>query len=214
MAYPVTYSIQRPERYNRWTVGFRLILAIPLVLLLGTQFGGNGRGSSGFNTGGGITSLLVLLALYAWFTILFTGRFPVSMRNTEILLFRWSQNISAYFLLLAAPYPPFGEGEYALRLEVTPAEQYNRWTVGFRLILAIPHFIVLIFLGIAAAVVTLIAWFAILFTGQYPESMYGFVVGVARWGARVTGYVYLLVDEYPPFSLSDEESAPIQPQTA
>jgi len=196
------------------TVGFRFILAIPLFLLIGSQFGGNGRGNSGFNSGGGITSLLILLALYAWFTILFTGRFPASMRNTEIFLFRWSQNISAYFLLLAAPYPPFGEGEYALRLEVTPAEQYNRWTVAFRLILAIPQIIVLIFLGIAAAVVTLIAWFAILFTGQYPESMYGFVVGVARWGARVSAYLYLLVDEYPPFSLSADEGSPVQPLPA
>ncbi len=194
--YPVSYAIERPERYNRWTVGFRFALLIPLLLVLGV---GNRRG--GFDAANGISGLLVLLAVYAWFTILFTGRFPTSMRNTEIFIFRWSQKIGAYLFLLADPYPPFGDGEYPLRLGIAPAEQYDRWSVAFRLILAIPHFVILFFLGLAVVLVTLIAWFAILFTGQYPESWYQFSVGVARWSARVTAYVYLLVDTYPPFEL-------------
>ncbi len=197
--YPVSYDIARPERYNRWTVGFRFILAIPLIILIsGFRIAGN------FLNGGALTSLLVALAVFAWFTILFTGRFPEIMRNTAEMLFRWTLNIGAYLLLQADPYPPFGAGPYPLAVGVTPAEQYNRWTVGFRLILAIPHFIVLFFLGITQFVVTIIAWFAILFTGEYPQSLFDFSVGVSRWSARVEAYVYLFVDEYPPFTLESE----------
>jgi hypothetical protein len=76
-----------------------------------------------------------------------------------------------------------------------------RWTVLLRLILAIPHGIVLLFLQIAWAVTLVIAWFAILFTGNYPEGLYKFGIGVLRWQTRVESYVYLLRDEYPPFSL-------------
>jgi hypothetical protein len=69
-------------------------------------------------------------------------------------------------------------------------------------LLAIPHYIVLVFLAIAAVVSVVIAWFAILFTGRYPRGLFNFVVGVMRWGARVEGYAFLLVtDRYPPFSL-------------
>lgn len=211
-SYPVTYSIQRPERYNRWMVGFRFIVGLPLALLLSTFYH---ISRAGLSIGGGLSGLVLLLAVFAWFTILFTGRFPVSMRNTALFLFRWIQNITAYLYLLADPYPPFSDGPYPLRIDVTPAERYNRWTVGFRLILVIPHIILLFFLGIAWFIVTVIAWFAIVFTGQYPASIYEFSVGVARWGARVAAYIYLFVDEYPPFSLSEEAGATgFQPEPA
>jgi len=107
--------------------------------------------------------------------------------------------------LLTDPYPPFsGDQPYPVQLGVEPVTRHSRLTVGFRWFLAIPHFIVLFFLGIAQGVVTIIAWFAILFTGQYPEGMFNFSVGVSRWSARVRGYTLLFVDEYPPFSLEAE----------
>lgn len=199
--YPVSYEITRPEHYNRWTVGFRLILAIPLLILVGGL--SPVAGPAGTKVGP-LTALLITLVVYAWFAILFTRRFPASVRDTSLMLFGWTLNISAYLLLLAEPYPPFGSQPYALRVEITPAEQYYRWTVFFRPILAIPHLVVLAFLGIAQAVITIIAWFAILFTGQYPEGMFEFSVGVNRWGARVGAYIYLFVDEYPPFTLAAE----------
>jgi hypothetical protein len=78
----------------------------------------------------------------------------------------------------------------------------NRWLPLVKWFLAIPY-IVLAFLGIAAIVVVIVAWFAILFTGRYPRGMFDFVQGVIRWGARVTGYAFVLVtDRYPPFSLA------------
>ena len=68
-------------------------------------------------------------------------------------------------------------------------------------LLAVPHYVVLLFLGIAALAVWVIAFFAILFTATYPRGMFDFIVGVLRWGNRVNAYVYFMRDEYPPFSL-------------
>jgi hypothetical protein len=193
--YPVQYSIERPTHYNRWTVAFRSILAIPQLLVAGAFVGSA-------TTRGALGAVLQLLVLFAWFAILFTGRYPQSLQKFALLIFRWCQNVSAYVLLQAEPYPPFGEGPYPLRLDVIPDEQHNRWTVGFRLFLALPHVIVLVFLGLAQILVTFVAWLAILFTGQYPTGMFEFSVGVSRWTARVTAYVCLFVDAYPPFSLA------------
>jgi hypothetical protein len=211
-AYPVIYEITRPETYNRLTVAFRAILVIPQALLVGG--GGGALGWFSFvnrNQGGryffeifssGVLMAVVgFLVFLAWFAIMFSGRFPLSMRDFCIKIWRWSQNVHAYAGLLADPYPPFGDGPYPLRLEVIPAEHYNRLTVFFRIFMLIPHYIVLALLGIAFFIVTVIAWFAILFTGQYPPSLYDFSVGVARWSARVGAYGLLFVDEYPPFSM-------------
>ena len=197
--YPVTYAIERPERYNRWTVAFRLILILPQALLVG--------GVGAFSHNGALTTALGVLVFFAWWVILFTGRFPAGMQRFCLLLFRWQQNVHAYAMLQAAPYPPFGEGDYPLRLTVEPAAEHNRWTVAFRLVLAIPHLVVLLFLALAQAVVTLIAWFAILFTGQYPAGLFTFSVGASRWATRVLAYLYLFVDDYPPFSLGTEPAA-------
>jgi asparagine N-glycosylation enzyme membrane subunit Stt3 len=90
-----------------------------------------------------------------------------------------------------------------LNFSYPDARQLNRWLPLIKWLLAIPHYIVLFFLGIAAVVVVIIAWFAILFTGTYPRSLFNFVVGVLRWTNRVTGYAFILVtDQYPPFRLS------------
>lgn len=80
-----------------------------------------------------------------------------------------------------------------------PTEQRDRWSVGLRLIYVIPHAFVLFFLNIALFVTSVIAWFAILFTGRYPEGLYRFAVGVLRWNIRVQAYALLMRDEYPPF---------------
>jgi hypothetical protein len=81
--------------------------------------------------------------------------------------------------------------------------QMNRWLPLIKWLFAIPHYFVLIFLGIGAVGAVILAWFAILFTGTYPRSLFDFVVGVLRWNSRVTGYAFALVtDEYPPFSLN------------
>lgn len=217
-SYPVSYDIERPREYNRWTVAFRLVLAIPHLILVGAgahyaiPFGSaaNDRAGDGLSwtmSNGLLTNLLGLLVLFAWFAIMFTGRFPAGLRDFCLLLFRWSQNVSAYVLLQANPYPPFGSGAYPLQLNVTPAAHYHRWTVFFRIFLVIPHAICLLVLEFAQAITTFIAWLAVLFTGQYPAGLFDFSVGVSRWSARVYAYVLLFVDEYPPFSMAAQPGA-------
>ena len=81
----------------------------------------------------------------------------------------------------------------------------NRWLPLVKWFLAIPHYIVLIVLIIGAALAIVIAWFAILMTGRYPQPLFNYVVGVGRWSLRVNAYAFLLVtDRYPPFSLKAE----------
>ena len=92
---------------------------------------------------------------------------------------------------------------YPLRLEGELAPKLSRGLWLVKWLLAIPHFIVLIFLWVATVFVVIIAWFAILFTGRYPKGMFGFVEGVFRWGQRVVAYAFLMVtDKYPPFRLA------------
>jgi len=216
-SYPVTYTVepQHPDR-NRLTVAFRIILAIPQWLLVG------GPGGSGINLGsvwgwrhprwafvGSIGSGVLgvaagVMAIISWFAIVFTGKQPRGLWDFTNFFMRWRANAVAYMALLRDEYPPFGPGDGSYPVSFSVAgfpETRDRWSVGLRLIYAIPQFIVLFFLGIAWAITVIIAWFAILFTGRYPEGLYTFGVGYMRWSLRVEAYLLLMRDEYPPFSL-------------
>jgi hypothetical protein len=92
---------------------------------------------------------------------------------------------------------------YPIQLDVDPPAVQSRLTVFFRILMVIPHVIILMFMGLAQAVITFVAWWAIIITGKYPRGMYGFSVGVSRWSARVNGYFSLLTGVYPPFSTDD-----------
>jgi hypothetical protein len=137
--------------------------------------------------------------------ILFTGRYPAGMFNFSAGVFRWSVRVNAYTYLLTGRYPPFSleqDAGYPIRVSVAPeTEGRNRLTTFFRIILVIPHVIVLMFLGIAAVIVLIIAWIAALITASVPAGLHSFLAGVTRWQARVNGYALLLTDRYPPFSL-------------
>jgi len=102
---------------------------------------------------------------------------------------------------VAQPQVLVGPEDYPVHLDVDYQEEYNRWLPLVKWLLLFPHYIVLAFLGIAGLAVWIVAAFAILFTGRYPEGMFNFLVGVQRWAMRVTGYHLLMTDEYPPFSL-------------
>jgi pilus assembly protein TadC len=192
---------------NRLTTAFRLILAIPhLILVGGLGFGfatqGDSRTTVGSETGL-LGAVAIFLSIVSWFTIVFAGTHIAGIREFTSFYLRWRVRALAYFLLLEDAYPPFGDAPYPASIQlVDSAAPRDRLTVAFRLILAIPHFVVLFFVLLAWCVTTIAAWFAILFTGNYPRALYDFGVGALRWRMRVESYVLLMVDEYPPFSLT------------
>ena len=206
MAYPVTVQIEPAlTGRNRLTTGFRLILAIPHLILVGGLGFGAARGGADSLSIGSETGLLGtvawVLAIISWFTILFSGQHLVGIRQFEAFYLRWRVRALAYLLLLEDAYPPFGDAAYPASIAIVdPTGPRDRLTVGLRLLLIIPHVIVLIFLLFALWITSVIAWFAILITGRYPSGLYEFAVGVLRWVLRVEAYLLLLVDEYPPFS--------------
>lgn len=196
---------------NRLTTGFRFILAIPHLLLVGgpmavaLTWATNAFDDDvvrSWSAGGVLGAVAAVCALIAWFAIIFTGRSPEGLARLEAFYLRWRVRSSAYVALFRDEYPPFGDESYPAEIELpAPAEPRDRLTVAFRPILAIPHLFAIWALGFAWGVTTLVAWFAILFTGKYPRALYHFGLGCFRWTTRVEAYLLLLVDEYPPFSL-------------
>jgi len=137
--------------------------------------------------------------------ILFRRKYPRWWFDWNLELQRFTNRVVIYVALMDDRYPATDQPQSVHLDYVYPdaAHDLNRWLPLVKWFLAIPHFIVLIFLWIAALVVTVIAWFAILFTGRYPRGLFDFVEGVFRWGQRVIAYAFLLVtDRYPPFSLA------------
>ena len=210
-AYDVDVSVapQLRER-DRLTTAFRLVLAIPHLLLVGgpialvATWAGRPEGEdSGWQGGGGVLGAAAFVAaLVSWFAIVFTGRQPAGLWRFGAFYLRWRVHAVAYTALLRDEYPPFGEGAYPAELVLAAQPRIrNRLTVAFRLLLALPHIVLVWLLGIAWACTSVVAWFAILFTGRYPERLYTFAVGAMRWSTRVEAYVLLLTDVYPPFAL-------------
>jgi len=99
---------------------------------------------------------------------------------------------------------------YPVQLDVGYQHEYSRWLPLVKWLLAIPHYVVLAFLAIGFFFAYIGAFFAVLFTGKYPEGIFNFMVGFHRWVQRVNAYVLLLVDPYPPFSLEDDPSYPVR----
>jgi len=208
MAYPVTVTVQ-PLHTNRdrLTTFFRFFLAIPHIILVGGAalggslvFGEDRTWSFG-GEGGLLGAVAYFLAVISWFTIVFTGTHVLGIRQFTTFFLRWRVRALSYLMLLEDAYPPFGDDLYPASVEVVdPAGPRDRVGVGFRLLLVIPHVVVLFFVMIGWCVTTIVAWFMILFTGEYPAGLYDFGVGSLRWLLRVQAYLLLLVDDYPPFS--------------
>jgi hypothetical protein len=194
MPYPVSVFVgPQPEPRNRLTTAVRLILAFPHIVLVAAYR------SASF---GLLGTAAYFLAIVSWFTLLITGEHISGIRDFSLYYLRWRTRVVAYLALFVDAYPPFGDAVYPASIVVLdPPLQRDRATIAVRLLLAIPHLLVLFFLGIGWLITTVIAWFAILFTGEYPLALYPFGVGVMRWMLRVEAYLLLLVDEYPPFEL-------------
>lgn len=186
--YPVQFSIEYPDRdLNRLTTAFRVILAIPIGIVA-AAVGGSG-----------------VLFFAALLMLVFRQKYPRWWFAWNLEFLRFENRIGAYLALMDDRYPSTDEHQgVTLDFPYPDARQgLNRWLPLVKWFLAIPHYIVLFFLVIAALLVVVFAWFAILFTGRYPRGMFEFVLGVLRWGNRVMAYAFVLVtDRYPPFRLN------------
>ena len=200
--YPIQFDVDYPEEpLNRLTTFFRLIVVIPIAIVLSLISGGainfDDFALSGGAVAGGLFFALLLM-------IMFRRKYPRWWFDWNLALMKFSSRVSAFFTLLRDEFPSTDE-EQAVHLEFpypNAETELNRWLPLVKWLLAIPHYIVLVILGILAFFAVVFSWFAILFTGRYPVGLFSFVVGVMRWSNRVTGYAFLLVtDRYPPFSL-------------
>ena len=208
MAYPVSITVQpllAPR--NKLTTAFRLMLAIPHLFLVGgigfsmvfrtrtdnvTSLGPE-TGLLGFVAG--------VLAVVSWFTILISREHIAGIRAYTTFYVRWRVRALSYLMLLQDQYPPLGDAVYPSSVTIVdPERARDRLSVGLRIVLAIPHFIVLVFLMTAFWMTTIAAWIAIVIGGRYPKGLYEFGVGALQWLVRVEAYLLLLIDEYPPFS--------------
>ena len=206
-AYPARLEVDYTDERNRVTTLFRIVLVIPIAIVYGVLTAGattttyTEPGKTVTTTSGGIVAGLFLATLLM---ILFRQRYPRWWFDFARELTRFATRIGAYVVLLTDEYPSTVD-EQKVRLDIdypTVERDLNRWLPLVKWFLAIPHYVVLFFLSIAAFFVVIFAWFAVLFTGHYPRGLFDFVVGVGRWALRVNAYAFLLVtDRYPPFSL-------------
>jgi hypothetical protein len=192
MPYPATLELDASPEIANWRPLVHWLLAIPhLVLAQALQYVGQ------------------VVALISWVVIVFTGALPAGLANFQCLVIRYAARAYSYAAWLREPYPPFefamtgtDPGTDPLRIELQPElTDRNRLTVGLRLIWAIPAAIFGAVLSLAASVALLVAFFAVLFTGRWPDGLRDFVIRCGRYFIRLTAYVDLLTDEYPPFAL-------------
>jgi len=191
--YPATLTCEPAEKVANWRAIGNPILAIPHLVIASV-----------------LGQVSEVISVISWFAIVFTGRLPQGLANFQAMYVRYYARALVYAGFLREEYPQFAFAmtpddpgdDSRVRVDFRPElENRNRVTTAFRLILAIPHLLVLALLGIAMFFVVLIAVFAVLFTGQWPGALREFALGVGRWSIRVTAYLTLLTDEYPPFSL-------------
>lgn len=206
-SHPVQLSIDYPDRaLNRLTTFFRIFVAIPILVVIGAVSGsGTFTMEAGGEGGEVVAGAGGLLFLGPLLMILFRQKYPRWWFDWNLELQRFTNRVGAFVALMDDRYPSTDDHQ-SVRLDYPypDAERdLNRWLPLVKWLLAIPHYIVLVFLGLAAVVAVIIAWFAILFTGRYPRGLFDFVEGVIRWHNRVVAYAFVLVtDEYPPFRLS------------
>lgn len=192
MNYPVTVSVDTPQRVANWRPLVHWLLVIPHLVVVWV-----------------LQTVSQVVSIIAWLAILFTGRLPAGLAQFQAMYLRYSLRTYAYAGFLTDQYPPFAfdavnddPGGHPTSLSISPdLEGRNRLTCFFRIILMIPALIFLAIIVIIAAVCSILGFFAVLFTGRWPEGLRNFVVANLRVSARFGAYASFLTDQYPPFSL-------------
>jgi hypothetical protein len=212
--YAARLQVDYPEKLDRLSSVFRVIWIIPIAIILSLVSGAgetvtntvvmNEAGEILRTTRDSAGGMAMGLAAATALMIIFRQRYPRWWFDFARELTRFEARVAAYGALLTDQYPSTVE-EQSVHLEIDypdVEQNLNRWMPVVKWLLAIPHYIVLAVLGVIAVIAIIIAWFAILFTGRYPRSLFNYVVGFGRWVLRVQAYAFLLVtDQYPPFSL-------------
>ena len=202
--FPLTLTIDYPDKLDRLTTFFRIIFIIPILIILGLVSGSDFGAKNNENVrlivnAGGVIFAATLLM------IVFRQKYPKWWYDWNIALAKFSLRVFAYLCLLRSEYPSTDE-EQAVHLEIPYPEvkrDLNRWLPLVKWLLALPHYIVLAFLYVGLVFSVIFSWFAIVFSGNYPKGLFNYTVGVFRWTMRVDAYAFLLTtDKYPLFSLS------------
>lgn len=201
--YPADLNIDYSEKSNRLTTFFRIFTVIPILIILGLLVSGTYESHSEqgwrymYHAAGFVVVPTVLM-------ILFRKKYPRWWFDWNLALTKFATRVFSYLILLTDEYPSTDQDQ-AVHIEIPYPDAKNELRRGMPLIkwfLAIPHVFILCFLYVAVVVITIMSWFSILFTGNYPKGLFKFVVGVMRWSLRVNAYAVLLTtDKYPPFSL-------------
>ena len=190
--YPLQLEFQADRRITRWRPLVQWILAIPHLMIAWA-----------------LRSLRQVLTLISLFTVLFAKCIPRPVFEAIVMTYRYEWRAMSYGLFMHEDYPPFDfdlscdddgmEPHTSLRL--TYPEHLDRWKPLYKWFLAIPQYVVLAALCLAACVEIVVGFFAVLVTGEYPEGIRDFLVNAYRYALRVEAYVGFLTDRYPPFSL-------------
>jgi len=159
-----------------------------------------------------------ILTFIAFWSILFTGRYPQSFFEFQVGMYRWNVRWMARFYNLADGYPAFGinASDEHTDFQMVYPENLSRGTLLLKaffgaLYVIFPHLFVLLFVSLWASIQRFIAWWVVLFTGSYPESMHEFNVGLIRWSMRINLYMGFMSDDYPPFSGRADDNAGLEP---
>ena len=199
--HPLEYDVEYPDRgLNRLSTAFRLVWAIPILIVLATVDGTLTVATDTTTVVAGSSGLLVLPPLLL---IVFRRKYPRWWFDFNLELLRFQSRVGVYLALMDDRYPSTDERQ-GVRVDVPypDAARLNRWLPLVKWLLALPHYVVLVFLYIGGLVAVILAWFAILFTGRFPRGLFDYLVGVGRWTNRVVAYAFILVtDRYPPFGL-------------
>jgi hypothetical protein len=193
--YPISYAADPAlEGRNRLTTFFRGIVVIPWHIVASLY-----------------AIAAFVAAIIAWFAIVFTGRYPEGLYNFNAGFLRMSSRVNGFYYLLNDEWPPFGGEEapgYPVRVGVPPPlDTYSRLKTGLRFIFGIPVYLLAIVQSLILTVCTIIAWFAILFTGRLSDGLFNPMRSASAYLARGGGYFLLLTEDWPPFSY-EEGGAP------
>jgi Domain of unknown function (DUF4389) len=189
--HPVRIVVHDDLRRSRLTVFFRLILALPHLIVVSLW-----------------AIVAFFVAIVGWFAALFGRRLPDGIHAFQERFLRYSTHVTAYLFLVADPFPRFtGEaGSYPVDLEVDGPTEQNRWTIGFRIILAIPALIIASVLSNLLQILAFVGWFYALATGRMSRGIRDLSVYCIRYAVQTYAYVLLLTERYP--SLSGGPIAP------